>query len=296
MQGRWTIAMVLFMPTMGWAACSGNVRMGLEKRGFSKTEIEAQCEKTGTKAAPSPAAGNAYAPESGQVFRDCADCPEMVVIPAGSFEMGSNHGGNSDERPVHRVTIAQAFAIGRTEVTQRQWRAVTGGDPPRLDFKGCDDCPVERVNWDDVQGFVTRLIQKTGKPYRLPSEAEWEYACRAGGSHAHCGSDDIDSVAWYGNNSGSKIHVVAGKQANAWGLYDMSGNVSEWVEDCWTKNYQGAPTDGSAWLTGNCNERVFRGEAWDHMKPLSIHATWRGRTVVANRSHSLGFRLVRILY
>lgn len=160
-------------------------------------------------------------------FRDCVDCPEMVFIPVGSFEMGFNSGIFKNEKPAHTVTISQAFAMGKTEVTQAQWKAVMGNNPSY--FAACgDNCPVEMVNWDETQDFIIKLNQKTGKQYRLPSEAEWEYACRAGGHHQYCGGDNADSVAWYGGTFRNPTHSVAGKQANAFGLYDMTGNVCEY--------------------------------------------------------------------
>jgi formylglycine-generating enzyme required for sulfatase activity len=230
----------------------------------------------------------------GKVFKDCPDCPEMVVIPVGSFEMGSNSGA-SDEKPVHSVRIGKAFALAKTEVTQKQWRAIMGSDPAELKFKGCDDCPVERVNWNEVKEFTTKLSQMTGKTYRLPSEAEWEYACRAGGTHTYCGSDNVDNVAWYDKNSGSKTHAVAGKQANAWGLYDMSGNVWEWTEDCWNGSYSGAPTDGSAWITGECVRRVLRGGSWYNNPQYSRAASRIGYVASRFRGDSGGFRPGRML-
>lgn len=206
----------------------------------------------------------------GKVFKDCADCPEMVILSAGSFDMGSNN-GDSDEKPVHTVRIGNPFAMGKTEVTQGQWRSIMGSNPSL--FSSCgDDCPVEGVSWDDAKIFIQRLSVKTGKAYRLPSEAEWEYACRAGGTHTYCGGEDIDSVAWYKSNSGNNTHSVATKQANAWGLHDMSGNVWEWVEDCWTKNYNGAPTDGNAWTSGGCDRRVLRGGSWAGKPPFARSA------------------------
>ena len=124
-----------------------------------------------------PEAGKTLS-EAGKTFKDCPECPDMVEIPAGSFDMGSNS-GEADEKPVHRVTIAKPFAIGKTEVTQAQWLAVMGNNPSN--FTGCGDtCPVEQVSWNDVQTFIRKLNAKTGKQYRLPTEAEWEYACRAG--------------------------------------------------------------------------------------------------------------------
>ena len=227
----------------------------------------------------------------GRVFRDCGDCPEMVVIPAGSFEMGSNN-GDSDEWPIHTVRIGRPFALGKTEVTQTQWRAVMGSNPSH--FGGCDDCPVETVRWNDAQEFVRRLSQKTGKTYRLPSEAEWEYVCRAGGTHTYCGNDNVDAVAWYGSNSGSRTRPVAGRQPNALGLYDMSGNVWEWVEDCYNDSYNGAPTDGSAWTSGNCGARVVRGGSW-YFSPRDVRAANRFRYFPELRLYDFGFRPARML-
>ena len=153
--------------------------------------------------AAAPLAAPAAAPAAAKAFKDCADCPEMVVIPAGSFEMG---GTGSREKPVHRVTL-RSFSMGKTEVTQGQWRAITGSNPSH--FRNCgDSCPVEQVSWEDAKEFVSRLNSKTGKTYRLPSEAEWEYACRAGGRQEYCGSDSADNVGWYYVNSGNATHPV----------------------------------------------------------------------------------------
>jgi len=240
----------------------------------------------------------ATASQAGTTFRDCPDCPEMVVIPAGSFDMGSS---GYNEQPVHRVTINKAFSMGKTEVTQGQWRAIMGNNPSN--FSNCgDNCPVEEVSWSDVQDYIQKLNAKTGKKYRLPSEAEWEYACRAGEQHEYCGSDNIDSVAWYGadsnpiGNSGKSTHPVATKQANAWGLYDMSGNVSEWVEDSYHDNYDGAPTDGSDWQHGD--GRVIRGGSWGD-DPDNIHTSTRAGNGAGNeqesRGSNIGFRVARSL-
>jgi formylglycine-generating enzyme required for sulfatase activity len=228
----------------------------------------------------------------GKRFKDCSDCPEMVVIPEGSFEMGSES-GESREKPVHRVTIPRFFALGKAEVTQAQWRAVTGVNPSHFSRCG-DDCPVEKVSWDDAQEFVRKLSQKTGKPYRLPSEAEWEYACRAGGQHEYCGSDNSDSVARYLNNSGRTTHAVASKQANAFGLHDMSGNVWEWVEDCWQNSYNGAPADGSPWISGDCVMRVMRGGSWNYLQKF-VRSANRNWDVVSDKNYFLGLRVARTL-
>jgi len=233
-------------------------------------------------------------PEAGKIFKDCADCPEMVELPAGSFVMGSNN-GEPDEKPLHSVTIVKSFAIGKTEVTQAQWRAVMGNNPSY--FEACDDtCPVEQVSWSDAQVFIKKLNVKTGKLYRLPSEAEWEYACRAGAQQEYCGSDNADSVAWNNSNSGSYLfnspHPVATRQANAFGLYDMSGNVWEWVEDNYHASYNGAPEDGSAWMNGTMH--VLRGGSWGK-DPKFGRAARRSKFSANYSDFSYGFRLAQTL-
>ena len=166
-----------------------------------------------------------------------------------------------------------------------------GSNPSR--FSACGDtCPVEQVNWEDAKQFVSRLSAKTGMTYRLPSEAEWEYACRAGGRHEYCGSDSADDVAWYDRNSGRATHSVVGRQANAWGLHDISGNVWEWVEDCWNENYSNAPADGSAWTAGDCSLRVVHGGSWGN-DPQSLRSEYRLWLTSAVRFSNLGFRVAR---
>ncbi|MDO8370021.1 MAG: SUMF1/EgtB/PvdO family nonheme iron enzyme [Candidatus Nitrotoga sp.] len=227
--------------------------------------------------------------EAGQIINDCDTCPEMMVIPSGKFEMGSNI--HDSQKPIHSVNV-NAFALGKTEVTQGQWRAMMGNNPSG--FSSCgDDCPVEQVSWDDAQAYVKWLSNKTGKQYRLPSEAEWEYACRSGGQQEYCGSDNVDSVAWYDGNSGKSTHPVSRKQPNAFGLYDMSGNVWEWVEDSWHDNYNGAPTNGSVWQ-GDGAQRVLRGGSGDNV-PRRARAAGRGRVGPAIRSSGFGFRVARML-
>lgn len=215
----------------------------------------------------------------------------MVEVPAGSFLMGSAEGEDDsagDEGPQHRVRVA-GFLLGKTEVTQRQWRVVMGSNPSH--FKGCDDCPVENVSWDDIQGFLQKLNARTGKAYRLPSEAEWEYACRAGGQHRSCGGDDLDTVAWVESNSGGRTHPVGQKRANAWGLHDMNGNVLEWTQNCWHDSYRGAPLDGRAWTSGDCRRRVLRGGAWNYEAQV-VRPAYRVRSNTGDRSSFGGFRVV----
>jgi len=223
----------------------------------------------------------------GRVFRDCPDCPEMVIIKPGSFEMGSSN-GQADETPIHSVTIRR-FAMGKTEVTQRQWSAIM--DSNHSSFSNCGiDCPVEvkTVRWDDIEAFIQQLNARTGKQYRLPSEAEWEYACRAGGKQEYCGSDNLDSVGWYVSNSGNSAKPVGQKQINDFGLYDMSGNVWEWVEDNDHTDYIGAPTDGSVWRSED-PWHVLRGGAWN-VTPQLARAAFRLRCVPPYASY-FGFRL-----
>ena len=244
--------------------------------------------------APQPAPPTAQALRPGSVIKDCSDCSELVVIPAGRFMMGSNE--EKDEKPIHPVNIKQ-FAIGKTEVTQAQWQAVMGSNPSR--FANCGPtCPVEQVSWDDVQQFIQKLNAKTGREYRLPSEAEWEYAARAGSQSKYSFGDSESQLgqhAWYGSNSGNTTKPVAGKQTNAFGLHDMHGNVSEWVEDCWHENYSGAPTDGSAWTTScKYNHRLARGGTWN-WTPESLRSASRYGYSQHFQGAVTGFRLARTL-
>lgn len=224
-----------------------------------------------------------------QSFRDCADCPVMVPLEAGSFQMGES--GRLNALPVHTVMLS-AFAIGKYEVTQGEWRALMGSNPSKALSCG-DTCPVENLSWHDAQAFVERLAAKTGQPYRLPTEAEWEYACRAGERHDFCGGDDRDKVAWQGDEYGS-THPVGSRQPNAWGLHDMSGNVWEWTQDCMHPNYQGAPADGSAWTEPDCKSRVLRGGSWLSGPQYSRSALRFGFSA-KYRAGDFGFRVVRPL-
>jgi len=226
-------------------------------------------------------------------FKDCPDCPEMVRLPGGKFWMGSMSGDpkvEDNEKPRHEVKV-RPFAIGKFEVIQAQWLVITG-DNPSKNF-GCANCPVEQVSFDDVQIFIQKLNVKTGKHYRLPTEAEWEYACRAGVDlNKYCGGDNGGAVAWNMDNSDFTTHLVGQKQANGFGLYDMSGNVWEWTQDCWHDNFQGAPVDGSAWLAAgqaNC-DRVGRGGSrfnldWD------VRSSSRYGYASSYRLEIQGFRL-----
>jgi formylglycine-generating enzyme required for sulfatase activity len=243
------------------------------------------------------------------------DRPALVLIPAGTFRMGSPEGeGSSDEHPQHEVRIAAPFLMGATTVTQAQYAAVTGGNPSHFQEArgGGPDHPVESVTWFDAVNYcnalsqrerlgpayrvdrekVTRIAEATG--YRLPTEAEWEYACRAGTTTRYGSGDteaDLKRVAWYGEGSAGRTHPVAQKPANAWGLYDVHGNVWEWTGDWYASSYPAGPQvdptgpEGGAW-------RVFRGGSfWDVAE--YARSAFRVNVPPGFRFRYLGFRVVR---
>ena len=195
----------------------------------------------------------------------------------------SGDGYYSSSKPVHEVCLS-AYLIGKYEVTQGQWRKVMGNNPS--EFSACgDDCPVERVSWDDVQEFIQRLNHRTGKSYRLPTEAEWEYAARSGGKNElYSGGDNADAVAWWYDNAGKRTHPVGQKQPNGLGLYDMSGNVWEWVSDF--HDYGKSPRSGPSVRF----DRVFRGGSWSNLT-MQVEASYRIDYSRGNRRNYLGFRL-----
>ena len=223
---------------------------------------------------------------------------KFMHIPKGEFTMGSpddEEGRFDNEGPVHKLTIPKPFELGIYPVTQREWKAVMGSNPSG--FKG-DDLPVENVSWDNVQEFLIRLNDKEGTDkYRLPSEAEWEYACRAGTTTRYSFGDDesmLGEYAWYGDNSGGKTHPVGQKKPNPWGLYDMHGNVWEWVQDKYHSEYDGAPSDGSAWESGGGSEWVGRGSDWA-VNARDCRSAIRFYDYPITRDSNLGFRLLRNL-
>ena len=227
---------------------------------------------------------------------------EFVWVPAGEFVMGSTSRiAGDDEGPVTRVRISEGFYLGTCEVTQGEWEAVMGENPSL--FQDCGaDCPVERVSWLDVQEFIAKLNERergNGYAYRLPSEAEWEYAARAGSRGDTYGGDIsepngrdpvLERTAWYVANSGGGTHPVGGKRANSWGLHDILGNVWEWVGD-WYGGYPGGSvTDPTGPRTGSA--RVARGGSWDSYARFCRVAN-RPDVPPDTRSISLGFRLAR---
>ena len=252
-------------------------------------------------------------------FRDCSECPEMVVVAAGSFMMGSpaREEGRSDHEGSQRnVTIARPFAVGKYEVTFAEWDAcvAAGGckQNPDDDGWGRGKRPVINVSWDDItKDYLPWLSGKTGKTYRLLTEAEWEYAARAGSTtRFHFGKDEKD-LCTYGNvvdltakekNKGWKVAncrdgyvytaPVGSFKANAFGLYDMHGNVWEWVQDCYRDSYASAPVDGSAVTSGDCTNRVARGGSWIG-NPLGLRSASRSSITSDARDNYVGFRLAR---
>lgn len=285
-------------------------------------------------------------------LRDCADCPLMVPIPPGTFLMGvpreeeeresvlEKDRGHSE--PQHRVTLRDAFGLGRTEVTRAQfaafvrdtgyaagdkcdvyvldqsankwkWKEQAGRGWRNPGFTQTDDDPVVCVSWDDAEAYVGWLSRKSGRSYRLPSEAEWEYAARAGSVTSRFWGDGRERACRYANvadrsaasalswemnpaqdfycSDGYTFTAPVGRfAANVFGLYDMLGNVWEWVEDCRHDNYRGAPTNGAAWIGGDCGGRVVRGGSWS-VKPGAIRVGYRARDDTSDRSASVGFRV-----
>lgn len=217
---------------------------------------------------------------------------EFVLVKGGCYQMGDTFGdGGSDEKPVHEVCVDD-FSIGKYEVTQAQWEAVMGSNPSN--FKQCGgNCPVESVSWNDIQEFIKKLNNMTGKTYRLPTEAEWEYAARSGGkSEKYAGGNDVDTVAWYDNNSGSRTHPVGQKQPNGLGIYDMTGNVWEWCQDWYGDGYYKSSPKDNPQGPSSGSDRVLRGGSWVN-NAASARATNRGRNSPGGRYDIHGFRLAR---
>jgi formylglycine-generating enzyme required for sulfatase activity len=236
----------------------------------------------------------------GDTFKDCDACPEMVVVPAGSFQMGSLNEGpipDGTEEPVHRVTIPNAFAVGKFEITQSQWEEVMGNNPSKS--KGRNR-PVEMVSWDDVQQYIVKINRRLGfkgRPdrYRLLSEAEWEYVARAGTNTAyHFGRSIGRNKANYANYPGGSTVNVGKYPSNGFGLHDVHGNVSEWTEDCKNDSYVGAPEDGTAWISGDCDQRIRRGGAWKRY-PWNVRSAYRDWETSNSRNDRGGFRVARTL-
>ena len=262
----------------------------------------------------------AAAPKEGEGFKDCSDCPEMVPLPAGSFTMGSSdaeiaalareYGKDNEqyfkwESPQHKETIGKPFAVGKFDVTFDEWEAcVSGGGcagnrSPSDSGWGKGKRPVINVSWKDAQEYVTWLKRKTGKEYRLLTEAEWEYSARGGKQTRFFWGDDLGknhaNCDGCGSEWDNKQTAPVGKFApNAFGLYDMAGNVWQWTEDCWNESYHNGPRDEQAVTAGECGRRVLRGGSWN-FNPWDVRAAARVRYYSGLRYYNLGFRVARTL-
>ena len=261
--------------------------------------------------------------EVGDIFRDCADCPEMVVVPSGSFMMGSppsEEGRWDDEGPVHRVSIPARFAVGVYEVTRGEfgrfvsstgrsmgnecrtyedgeWADRSGRSWLSPGFSQTDLHPAVCVSWDDARAYVAWLSGVTGETYRLLSEAEWEYVARAGTTTRYHWGDDIGRNLANCDGCGSRwdgtgTSPVGSFGANGFSLRDVHGNVEEWVEDCWNSSYAGAPNDGSVWSSGDCSLHVLRGGSWFDY-PWHLRAAYRSWVDTGYRGNIVGFRVAR---
>ncbi|MDE2975540.1 MAG: formylglycine-generating enzyme family protein [Gemmatimonadota bacterium] len=260
-------------------------------------------------------------PPAGSVFRDCEACPVMVRIPTGTFTMGSPAAvpeSRSYENPEHAVRMKSPFAVGMYEVTFEEWDACAeaGGCGGRLpdDFGwGRGRRPVIDVSWEDAQAYVRWLSGEAGKPYRLLTEAEWEYAARAGTrterywgaseaeqcryANGYDRTGDAETLAWSPadcSDGFARTAPVGSFLPNAFGLYDMLGNVWELTEDCWNDDYRDAPTDGSAWRSGDCSVRVLRGGSW-WSAPWYLRSASRYAGTAGYRNYSIGFRVARTM-
>ena len=274
--------------------------------------------------------------QSRDVFRDCPECPEMIVVPSGSFRMGSDESDTSS--PVRDVEVA-TFALGRTEVKRSEYSAFVNatGRPTYFDCAGAqpshevidygpdverswrapgyeqdEDHPVTCVSWADASAYVAWLSGITGRKYRLPSEAEWEYAARAGTEARHywgdvwrCGYGNFVDLSWHGDiateslpddcDDGARFTASVGRfRPNAFGLHDMLGNLWEWTADCWHDNYGGAPLDGNPWARGECNRHAVRGWSWDN-RVSDIRVYYRHVAFTGYIVSSYGFRVARTI-
>ena len=242
-----------------------------------------------------PAVGVFPSLTPGTVFKDCDECPEMVVVPAGTFMMGSND-GDSDEKPVHRVTIPRPFAVGKYEVTFSEWDACVAARgcsrKPGDSGWGRGRRPAINVDWDDAQEYVKWLSRRTRKSYRLLSEAEWEYAAQGGAGSQAFGKGNANCRGCGSRWGGKQTAPVGSFRANGFGLHDMLGNLWEWGQDCWNESYSGAPSDGSAWTSGDCSRRVLRGGSWYYF-PRLVRSAFRDRGWAAGRGSFVGFRISR---
>ena len=302
----WMVAVLLMMPAMTMAQTDKVRRRpsssGTTQQAQPKTQKTTKTtRKTQTQASSRPAAPrHSFSSERTTVNGSNAErftvdgvTFTMVAVQGGTFTMGATSEQGSDagssERPAHRVTLSNYY-IGQTEVTQALWQAVMGRNPSK--WKG-SNLPVEQVSWNDCQQFITKLNQLTGRKFRLPTEAEWEYAARGGNKsrgYKYAGSNDIGSVAWYSDNSGKKTHPVGQKQANELGIYDMSGNVYEWCQDWYDKGYYSKSPSNNPCNNISASQRVYRGGCWER-DAWYCRVAKRSCCVPDDSDNGLGLRL-----
>ena len=246
--------------------------------------------------APPPRSNNVQQPQvasptSSQVLMEML---KMIKVEGGTFQMGSNDPNHYiDERPVHAV-ILRGFSMSQFEITQKLWRAVMDGFPEGFKNTNCDNCPMNFVSWHEIQTFLTKLNQKTGKKYRLPTEAEWEYAAKGGttkGSYSFSGSNDIQKVAWFADNADGKIHTVGSKVANDLGFNDLTGNVQEWCQDFYSETYYKSSAPNNPINTQTAEGCVVRGGSWNDSAEEN-RMTLRIPENPATKSEKIGFRVV----
>ena len=299
------------IPPQRWSRRKVLINLGLVTVGTVASNIFAQLFRQNPTPPPSPSPVSVRFTKPTPFTENLPNgvTLEMVGLPAGQFLMGSpdsDPDASDFEKPQHQVQV-NSFAIGKYPITQAQYEAVMGINPSL--FQNNPQNPVKSVSWDDAQAFCQKLSQITGKTYRLPTEAEWEYACRAGTTTRFYFGDDANQLgdyAWYIGNSQGETHPVGQKRPNAWGLYDMSGNVWEWCEDDWHDNYKNAPSDGSAWLTddniyqivrGGSWYKLLRGGSWDYQPEYCRSASRRydlrrDNPLAALSDYFFGFRVV----
>jgi formylglycine-generating enzyme required for sulfatase activity len=251
-------------------------------------------QATTPTAMPEPPRQSPKEKGAAQEFRDCDRCPTMVALPGGPFQMGSS--GDPSERPTHRVLLAP-FAIGKFEVTHGEWRACAAAGVCALkpNISAQDRLPMMNVSWEDAAQYAGWLRQLTGKPYRVPTEAEWEYAARAGTSTPfpwghQAGIARIDCSGCRAEQDGRLPALAGSLPPNPWGIHDMLGGVAEWVEDCWHKTYDGAPANGSAWTAARCTQRVLRGGSWKN-PPADVTVSARNFYDASVRYSANGLRV-----
>lgn len=252
-------------------------------------------------ATPAPAKSAAPTPSASRAgeSKDCAACPAMIAVPQGNFVMGSN-GGDASEKPAHSVAIKATFAIGKSEITAEQWNACAeAGACARIETNtnAAKTAPARDLSWDDAQQYVQWLSKLTGKAYRLPTEAEWEYAARGGTTTRYWWGEQMSTGKANCKDCGQPWHAEAPENvgsfpANPFGLHDVNGSVWEWVADCWHTSFKGAPSDGRAWDEPNCRVRVIRGGSWREGSSYMPSST-RFKYDASVRYSQNGFRVVR---